>query len=217
MKRERFTTGAIKHLLFVVSALLLLSSCTSNTATGAYTGAQFGHVVGSAIGGLTGGWKGQQKGTLIGVVGGAIAGAAIGSAVDKARERNMAPVMRQEEPQPLALVEIRNVRIDDADSDGYLKRGEECTVTFEVMNNGDQPVYNIRPTVAETTGNSHVSISPSLLIEQIEPHKGIRYTSTILADKRLKNGEIRLQVNIMGEGKTVLCSTDEMVVPTKKE
>ncbi len=220
MKKERLAITAKKSLVFSVVALLLLSSCSSNTATGAYTGAQFGHVLGSAIGGLSGGWKGQQQGTIIGMVGGAIAGAAIGKAVDRAKERSMADGMANacgQKPQQVDFLDISNIRIDDADGDGCLMRGEECTLTFELINNSGEALYNVRPTVEETTGNKQVSISPSLLIEHIAPHKGIRYTSTIKGGKRLKKGEIRLQVSIVDENRAILCKTDELVVPTKKE
>ena len=74
-------------LSILVGAALLMSSCGSYEATGAYTGSQFGNMIGSAIGGIAGGWRGHEIGSLIGTVGGAAAGAAIGHAADKAQER----------------------------------------------------------------------------------------------------------------------------------
>ncbi|MCR5159790.1 MAG: hypothetical protein K6D37_11810 [Prevotella sp.] len=76
-----------KGLFILIGAALLMSSCGSYEATGAYTGSQFGHVLGSAIGGISGGWRGHEIGSIIGTVGGAAAGAAIGHAADKAQER----------------------------------------------------------------------------------------------------------------------------------
>ena len=76
-----------KGLFILIGAVLLMSSCGSYEATGAYTGSQFGNVLGSAIGGIAGGWRGHEIGSLIGTVGGAAAGAAIGHAADKAQER----------------------------------------------------------------------------------------------------------------------------------
>ena len=73
-----------KMLILSLSALLVLSSCGSYKATGAYTGAHFGSVIGSAIGGISGGWRGSDVGTLIGMAGGAAVGAAIGAAADNA-------------------------------------------------------------------------------------------------------------------------------------
>lgn len=75
-------------VLYGICAMLLMSSCGSYEATGAYTGAQFGSIIGSAVGGITGGWRGSDVGQLVGLAGGAMVGAAIGRAADqKAEER----------------------------------------------------------------------------------------------------------------------------------
>lgn len=76
-----------KGLIIALGACLLMSSCGSYEATGAYTGGQFGHVLGSAIGGIAGGWRGHEVGSIIGTIGGAAAGAAIGAAADKAQQQ----------------------------------------------------------------------------------------------------------------------------------
>ena len=79
-----------KMLILSLSALLMMSSCSSYKAAGAYTGAHFGSVIGSAIGGLSGGWRGSDMGTLIGMAGGAAVGAAIGAAADNAEANRRA-------------------------------------------------------------------------------------------------------------------------------
>ncbi|MBR3066671.1 MAG: hypothetical protein IKG77_02855 [Prevotella sp.] len=76
-----------KGLIIALGACLLMSSCGSYEATGAYTGGQFGHVLGSAIGGLAGGWRGHEIGSIVGTIGGAAAGAAIGAAHDRAQQQ----------------------------------------------------------------------------------------------------------------------------------
>ena len=76
-----------KGMIIVLGTCLLMSSCGSYEATGAYTGGQFGHVLGSAIGGIAGGWRGHEVGSIIGTIGGAAAGAAIGAAADKAQQQ----------------------------------------------------------------------------------------------------------------------------------
>ena len=76
-----------KGMIIVLGACLLMSSCGSYEATGAYTGGQFGHVLGSAIGGLAGGWRGHEIGSIVGTIGGAAAGAAIGAAHDRAQQQ----------------------------------------------------------------------------------------------------------------------------------
>ena len=75
-----------KVLLMMLGAALLMSSCGTYEAEGAYTGSTFGNILGSAIGGIAGGWRGEHIGSLIGTVGGAAAGAAIGAAADNKRE-----------------------------------------------------------------------------------------------------------------------------------
>ncbi len=80
----------MKKVLIFLLGVLLMSSCGSYEATGAYTGAQFGSIIGSAVGGITGGWRGSDVGTLVGMAGGAVVGAAIGKAADdKAESRAM--------------------------------------------------------------------------------------------------------------------------------
>lgn len=67
----------MKKITFLaLSALILMSSCSSYTATGA----GFGGVIGSAIGGIAGGPRGHDVGTLVGMAAGAAAGAAVENA-----------------------------------------------------------------------------------------------------------------------------------------
>lgn len=76
-----------KILVISACSLMLLTSCGSYTASGAYTGGTFGSIIGSAIGGIAGGPRGSDIGTLIGMAGGAAVGAAVGSAADKAQQQ----------------------------------------------------------------------------------------------------------------------------------
>ena len=75
-----------KMLILSLGVLLMMSSCGTYQATGAYTGAHFGSIIGSAVGGITGGWRGSDVGSLIGLAGGAVVGAAIGKAADDKAE-----------------------------------------------------------------------------------------------------------------------------------
>jgi len=78
-----------KVMVFAVGAALLMSSCGSYMATGAYTGSSIGGMLGSAIGGITGGGRGSDWGYIIGMAGGAAVGGAIGNAADKAQQRKI--------------------------------------------------------------------------------------------------------------------------------
>jgi len=76
-----------KMLILSLGVLMVMSSCGTYEATGAYTGAHFGSIIGSAIGGITGGWRGHDVGSLVGMAGGAVVGAAIGKAADEKAEQ----------------------------------------------------------------------------------------------------------------------------------
>lgn len=239
-----------KMIIPLLAILLMMSSCGSYTATGAYTGAQFGNIIGSAIGGISGGWRGHHAGSLIGTLGGAAAGAAIGAAIENAHDRRVdrmygdrpynSGINQREEgyaddritfdegpelPQRSfnvdelarkAPIEIRHAEIVDKNGDGTLVRGEECTVVFEIWNNTDRTIYDLSPIVEDLTANKHVTISQNLHIESILPHQGVRYTSTILADKRLKDGEIVIQVSVAKGQEVIESQTQQLKMNTRK-
>ena len=111
---------------------------------------------------------------------------------------------------------IRNAGVYEAQKDGVLTRGEECTVIFEIFNNSNRTIYDVRPWVEDVTGNKHINISPNLRVESIAPHKGIRYTASILADSKLKDGEILIRVGVAEGEKDVSSQTRQFTVPTSK-
>ena len=114
-------------------------------------------------------------------------------------------------------LEIRHARVIDGSHDGVLTRGEECTVVFEVMNLTGNTVRDVYPLVEDVTGNKHVKISPNLRVESIAPFQGIRYTATILADKKLKDGEIVVRVGVRQGLNGKASQTQEFKIPTKKK
>ena len=116
-----------------------------------------------------------------------------------------------------SLIEIRNARVVDADRDGVIRRGEECKVTFEIMNRSSQTIYDVQPTVFDTTGNKHIHISPNLHIESIAPNSGVRYTATILADSRLKDGEAVIRVAVAQGNREITSQVKEFVLQTRKK
>lgn len=113
-------------------------------------------------------------------------------------------------------VEIRNIAFVDGDGDGILKASEECKVSFEIMNRSRQPLLNVTPMVKETTGNKRVYISPSILIERIMPHRGIRYTAAVVGVSKLKNGEIIIQPGVVIGDKEVIMPGSEIKITTRK-
>ena len=260
----------------ILVALLLFTSCSSYTATGAYVGGEFGRVIGSAIGSVQGGRRGHDVGTVVGTISGVAVGAAIGAVVERAQKEKYEttkPVAQKERERPEAIrryddrvdnasqretrdyrfdhiggndaiddritfdneelsdvpsysveelsrrpkIEIRNAALFDEDRNGILTRGEECTVIFEIMNNTSATVYDIYPLVEDATGNNHVKVSPNLRVESIAPFQGVRYTATILADKKLKDGEIIIRVGVAQRQTVIESQTREFSVPTRKK
>jgi len=112
-------------------------------------------------------------------------------------------------------LEIVNARFVDANQDNKLNRNETCKVIFEIMNRGSKPVYDVVPTVVETTGNKHIYISPNIHVEKIEAGKGVRYTAMVKADNRLKDGSARFCVSVLHGGKSV-SKVNEFNIPTSK-
>lgn len=78
-----------KVFVYAMAGALLMSSCGSYTASGAYTGSMLGSILGSAIGGLSDGPRGSDWGSILGMAGGAVVGAAVGSAADRAQEERV--------------------------------------------------------------------------------------------------------------------------------
>ena len=112
-------------------------------------------------------------------------------------------------------LEIKDVSFTDANGDGILEADEEGKMVFEIYNHSDLPVFGIIPTVKEAEDNRHIQISPSITVEQIAPGSGIRYTASVKADRRIKNGEARLLVSAEHDGKPVSYVT-VVKVNTKK-
>lgn len=112
-------------------------------------------------------------------------------------------------------IEIRNARFIDANQDGKIGRGELCKVIFEVINRGQTTIYDVVPTVVETTGMKHLYISPSMHVEKIAPGKGIRYTALVKADNRLKAGTAKICVSVIQGGKGI-SKVSEFNIPTVK-
>ena len=98
---------------------------------------------------------------------------------------------------------IRNVRFADSNGDGMLSGDEIGQVSFEIYNETDAPIYNFDPSVVEAEANKRIYISPSVRVENIMPGQGLRYTATVNADRRIKDGEIRLLVSAQKEGKPI--------------
>lgn len=112
-------------------------------------------------------------------------------------------------------IQITNPRFIDANRDGFLNRGEDAKVTFEIYNRGEQPIYNVIPSVIETTGNRHISITPSIIVESIAPGQGVVYTAFVKADRKLGDGNAKFALAVL-QGKKSISKVTEFNIQTKK-
>lgn len=114
-------------------------------------------------------------------------------------------------------IHLRHEDFSDANGDGFITPGEECKVSFEIMNNSDVEIFDVIPTVIETTGNKHIHISPTVRIESIRPHQGVRYTATVLADKRLKDGNAVIRVTVTQGRNDIASMAKEFNITCKRQ
>ena len=127
------------------------------------------------------------------------------------------------EPQPETYpapsvfdnLKIRNIRFIDDNRDHVITSGESSKVIFEIMNEGDRTVYNVVPIVTETTGMKRIYISPSVMVEQIAPHNGVKYTANISAGERIKTGNITIRVAV-ANGNGQQYDRQEFSLPTER-
>lgn len=227
-----------KQLTVILLSALLLSGCASGRMgnPGAIVaGASIGGSLGSSIGGLIGdnnrGWRGGYRGSAIGNIVGTIAGAAIGGALtapkqDPIEDDAYVPEVRevraqkykkhpQQVQRPLAQLKLRRIRFIDDHRSHVIDAGENSKIIFEIMNEGRKPVYNVVP-VVETVGKvKHLGISPSVMIEEILPGEGIRYTASIHAGEKLKDGEVTFRVAVADEN-GMICDSQEFTLPTQR-
>jgi len=83
------------------------------------------------------------------------------------------------------------------------------------MNEGKTPVYDVVP-IVETVGKvKHIGISPSVMVEEIRPGEGFRYTATIYAGPKLKDGEVTFRVAVSDENGNI-CDAQEFALPTQR-
>ena len=113
-------------------------------------------------------------------------------------------------------LEIRNARFVDDDRDNTLRAGETSKVIFEVYNNSSHVLYDVQPIVEEVSGAKQIYISPSIHVESIAPNRGIRYTATVQAGKRLKDGTARFRVRAVQGDNQVTSRLTEFDVRTSR-
>lgn len=214
-------------LTLTLSVALLCSGCASGRMTGtpegvmagASIGGQIGNVVGGVIGEHNHGWRGGYRGSAIGTIVGTLAGAVIGNVMTSPRERREEgadrPARRPARTEAAPTLRIRNIRFIDDGRNQTINSGERCKLIFEIMNEGDVPACNIVPVVSETSGMKRIHVSSSILIEEIAPHEGIKYTATVTAGSRIKTGNAVFHIGVADEYGEEL-DWQEFDIPTER-
>ncbi|MCI6503554.1 MAG: hypothetical protein MSA13_02925 [Prevotella sp.] len=107
---------------------------------------------------------------------------------------------------------IANVRFINSDNTQHISQGELVKIAFEIRNVSGRTLHNIVPVVRETTANKRLIVSPSTMIEALDAHKAIRYTSYVSAQENLKTGTAHFHVSVMAGG-AVVSNTVEFDIP----
>ena len=226
-----------KQITVILLSALILSGCASGRMgnPGAImAGASIGGSLGGSIGGLIGdnnhGWRGGYRGSAIGNIVGTIAGAAIGNALTAPRQEPIEedayiPEVREvrvrkykKQPQvqrPLTQLKLRRIRFIDDNRSHVIDAGENSKIIFEIMNEGRNPVYNIVP-FGRNSGQGEASRHFSFCDDRGNPSgEGIRYTASIHAGEKLKDGEVTFRVAVADEN-GIICDSQEFTLPTQR-
>ncbi len=107
---------------------------------------------------------------------------------------------------------IRNARFVDGNRDGCLNSHEVSKVIFEVYNASGHTLYDLQPTVMESTGVRNVYISPTVHVERLDPGKGIRYTAMVKT-ARMRNGTATFCLSVL-QGERVMSNVSEFTINT---
>ena len=109
-------------------------------------------------------------------------------------------------------IEIRNPRFVDGNRDGCLNSNEVSKVIFEVFNTSGHTLFDLQPTVVESTGARNIYISPTVHVERLEPGKGIRYTAMVKT-ARMRNGTATFCLSVL-QGDRVMSNVSEFTINT---
>lgn len=201
-----------KVAIFAVSAALMLSSCGSYMASGAYTGSSLGSILGSAIGGLSGGPRGSDWGTIIGMAGGAVVGTAIGSAADKAQQERISDYHQRIQDR------------EDARQSGYYNRQQETqgydNSGFNPGNTGDDRIDFDMPAPKGATGSAPSVSSRSLSATGVKANGPQLVISNVHyedqgSDNVLKAGEVnKISFDLKNLSGTTVYDVEPQVVET---
>lgn len=100
-------------------------------------------------------------------------------------------------------IDIRHAHFVGEAPQGVLSRKNPGKIVFEIKNAGSRTLYDIVPTVVETTGNKKIIISQSTRIEAILPGQTLRYTAMVKPIRTLRNGVAEFDISVMHGNRTI--------------
>ena len=206
-----------KSLSLLLSAMLLLGSCSYSQYSGLMAGASAGSLVGRSVGMLKGGPRGYDRGTVIGILAGAAAGAAITNAIENRNRKSFAgegmpSYSRESLPLKVQNVSFRN---EQGKKTSTLHRNEECILYFELKNVSRNDLYSVEPAIYEANNNQQIGFSPSTCLEYVGAGHVIRYSAVVKGMNRLRNGTAQLVISASVDGSNFVDLTD-LTVATRK-
>lgn len=95
-------------------------------------------------------------------------------------------------------LEVSNIHFLDDNNNQRLDDGERALIVFDIYNRGTKTLYNLAPNI--TCSSKRVAVSPAATIASVLPGQGIRYTASVVAVRRLKEGPLRFTISF-GTGK----------------
>ena len=167
-----------KSVIFVLLSAAILSSCSSSQQlTGAYMGSNLGGAIGSVIGGVSNGPRGSFHGQAIGMIAGAVI---------------MAP-KKEKESISVAYPTVTSIHYIDANGNEGIGVGEIAHIEMEIFNESDETMFDIIPYVY--CNNRNIIVSRPIVIKELAPKKGIRYTIAVSAQKKIKSNSVAFEVS----------------------
>lgn len=197
-------------VLLLVS--LLLSGCgtmdqTSRTIIGSQVGSLAGTVAGGVVGHSIGGYRGESIGTFVGSAAGGILGAVAASSRNRSGSKGQAT-------QPLPYLIIEDIYLEDKNERQTIDAGETCRLSFIILNDSRQTVYNIEPVLKGEKGTRYLKLSTPVTIRQLKPHERVSYSVTIQASPKLKDGTATFSIRLKGPD-GYLTEEETFTIPTR--
>lgn len=225
----------MKNFISLLLAASILAGCATNNATqviATMSGLQSGATLGGAIGGLT---SRSPRGHFMGTTIGAISGAAIGAIATSPRRQT---ANREEYENSRSLenkkkkvetkrmlgslsglkkdVRIVNVKFLGTSGGATLSSGETATVSYDIINVTSGNIPMLVPKMEFKHKAKNIAISPMQSIVDLPSGEGVRYTVTITAGERIKNGDNAVLLYLSADDGATFTLMNELPFETRK-